>query len=67
MNVFPAVTEATHKELAQLRYAQKVAGAWLANEVADTDHYGRRKSVVEMSKADKRAKKLQKKLARRAA
>lgn len=63
--MFP-LDEPTQKQLAQLRHAQKVAGAVLSQEVPDDDHFQRRKSVVEMGKADKRAEKLRKKLERRA-
>lgn len=62
-----AEVETTAKELAQLRHAQKVAGAILAQEIADNSHFERRKTVVEMGKKDKRATKLAKKMARRAA
>jgi hypothetical protein len=67
INLFPTVVESTQKDCAKLRYAQKVAGARLDHEVADANYYCWRKSVVEMGKADKRAKKLQKKIARKAA
>lgn len=69
MNVFLPTTEQerTAKELAQLRHAQKVMGAILANEVNDDSHFERRKNIVEMGKADKRAAKMAKKLARRKA
>jgi hypothetical protein len=59
--------EPTVKELAQLRHAQKQMGALLANVIPDDDQYERRKSVVQLGKDEKRAKKLAKKLARRAA
>jgi hypothetical protein len=67
MNLFPTIAESTQKDFAKLRYAQKVAGARLDHEVTDTNYYWWRKSVVDIGKADKRAKKLQKKIARRAA
>lgn len=59
--------EKTAKELAQLRHAQKVAGALMAQGFNDTAVYEYRKSAVESGKKDKRAAKLAKKLARRAA